>query len=90
MMNVDRLSVTVPTELGAELRRVADLRGQPVSTFVAEAISHQLRLEALNETLREDDLEFGPVSEEGIADAMKMFDRAEALAAKKHSRKAAA
>ncbi len=89
-MNVDRLSVTVPTEMGAELRRVADLRGQPVSTFVAEAISHQLRLEALNETLREDDLEFGPVSEEGIADAMRMFDQAEALAAKKHSRKAAA
>jgi predicted transcriptional regulator len=89
-MNVDRLSVTVPSEIGSELRRVAELRGQPVSAFVAEAISHQLRLEALNESLRADDLEFGPVSEEGIAEAMKMFDRAEALAAKKHGRKAAA
>jgi hypothetical protein len=50
----------------------------------------RIRLKALNQTLREDDLEFGPVSEEGIAEAMRMFDRAEALAAKKHGRKAPA
>ena len=90
MMNVDRLSVTVPSELGAELRRVAGLRGQPVSTFVAEAIVHQLRLDALNQALREADHEFGPVSEAGVAEAMRIFDQAEALAAEKHMREAAA
>jgi hypothetical protein len=48
----------------------------------------RIRLNALNQALREDDLEFGPVSEEGIAEAMRMFDQAEDLAAKKHGRKA--
>ena len=89
-MNVDRLSVTVPAQIGAELRRVAGLRGQPVSTFVAEAISHQLRLEALNEALREADREFGQVSEQGVAEALGLFANAAALAAKKRSGKSAA
>jgi predicted transcriptional regulator len=82
IMNAVRLSVTVSSEVGAELRRIAELRRQPVSTFVVEAIAHPLRLEALNEALREADREFGPVSEEGFAEAVGVFAEAAALAAK--------
>lgn len=44
-----------------------------MSAFVAEAIEHQLRLDALNEALREADLTFGPVPEEEIQSAMGIF-----------------
>jgi hypothetical protein len=70
-MNVDRLSVTVPAELGAELRRVCAQRGEPVSNLVAEAIERQLRLIALDEALRAADDEFGPVPEEDVMRAMQ-------------------
>jgi hypothetical protein len=70
-MNVDRLSVTVPAEIGEELRRVAGLRGEPVSTLVTEAIVRELRLLALDDALRDADREFGPVSEKEIATAMQ-------------------
>ena len=70
-MNVDRLSVTVPADLGAELRRVAELRGEGVSALVAEAIARQLRLIALDDALRQADQLFGPVSDEEIARATR-------------------
>ncbi len=70
-MNVDRLSVTVPAALGEELRRVANLRGEPVSALVTEAISRELRLIALDEALRHADTQFGPVSEEEVLRAMQ-------------------
>lgn len=61
-MSVDRLSVTVPSELGAALRALAELRGATVSTLVSEAISRQLRLAALDLALAEADRRFGPVA----------------------------
>lgn len=70
-MNVDRLSITVPAELGAELRRVAELRGEPVSNLVADAIARQLRLIALDVALRQADEQFGPVPESDVALAMQ-------------------
>jgi hypothetical protein len=71
IMNVDRLSVTVPAELGAELRRVCAQRGEALSTLVGEAIERQLRLIALDEALRAADAEFGPVPEHDIIRAMQ-------------------
>jgi predicted transcriptional regulator len=74
-MAVDRLSVTVPSELGAALRALAEQRGETVSTIVAEAIAHRVRLAALDLALAEADRTFGPVPDEKIAKA-----RAEAIA----------
>ncbi len=68
-MNVDRLSVTVPSELGAALRELAEARGETVSAVVAEAIAHQLRLAALDKALGEADLQFGPVPEALVNEA---------------------
>ena len=70
-MNVDRLSVTVPAELGAELRRVAQHRGDSVSNLVSEAIGRGLRLLALDDALRLADAKFGPVPEAEVAKAMQ-------------------
>ncbi len=63
-MAVDRLSVTVPSELGAALRTLAELRGATVSTLVTEAIAHQVRLAALDVALAEANHRFGAITGE--------------------------
>ena len=62
-MAVDRLSVTVPSELGAALRALAEARGATVSTVVADAIAHQVRMAALELVLEEANRKFGPVDD---------------------------
>jgi predicted transcriptional regulator len=73
-MAVDRLSVTVPAELGAALRALAEERGETVSTIVAEAIAHQVRLAALDGALADFEKRFGPLDEEEVRKtAEKLF-----------------
>lgn len=80
-MAVDRLSVTVPSELGAALRALAERRGETVSTVVADAIAHQVRLEALDVALADADRKFGAIDSDAIAKA-----EAELLAARRPKR----
>ena len=61
-MSLDRLSVTVPAELGAALRSLAEQRSETVSAIVTQAIESRLRSEALREALDEADRQFGHVS----------------------------
>ena len=68
-MAVDRLSITVPSELGAALRSLAAGRDQSVSTVVTEAIAHHVRMAALDVALAEADRKFGPVPTELVAAA---------------------
>lgn len=68
-MSVDRLSVTVPSELGAALRALAEARKTPVSTVVTDAIAHAIRLAALDDVLAAADRRFGALSEKVILDA---------------------
>jgi predicted transcriptional regulator len=68
-MAVDRLSVTVPSELGAALRALAEARGATVSTIVADAIAHQVRMAALDLALDEADRRFGPIADEQVTAA---------------------
>lgn len=68
-MPVDRLSVTVPSELGEALRALAEHRGANVSTVVTEAIAREVRLAALDGALEEADRRFGPLSEDLVARA---------------------
>jgi predicted transcriptional regulator len=75
-MAVDRLSVTVPSEVGAALRALAGARGETVSTIVAEAIALRIRLAALDHALEEADRRFGSVGEPLIAEAEKELIRA--------------
>jgi predicted transcriptional regulator len=81
-MAVDRLSVTVPSELGAALRALAEARGATVSTIVADAIAHQVRMAALDLALDEADRRFGPIPDEQVTAA-----EAELVKAAKHRTK---
>jgi predicted transcriptional regulator len=66
MMAVDRLSVTVPSKLGAALRALAEARGTTVSTVVADAIAHEVRMVALERALADADRQFGPLDDEQV------------------------
>jgi predicted transcriptional regulator len=68
-MAVDRLSVTVPSELGAALRALAEARGTTVSTVVSDAIAHQVRMAALDLALDEANRRFGPIEDAQVAAA---------------------
>jgi predicted transcriptional regulator len=68
-MAVDRLSVTVPSKLGRELRKLAKARGTTVSNVVADAVAHQVRLAALDVALAEAERRFGPLPPESVAQA---------------------
>jgi predicted transcriptional regulator len=68
-MSVDRLSVTVPSEMGASLRALASARRTTVSTIVTDAIAHEIRLAALDRALAEADRTFGALAETAIREA---------------------
>lgn len=74
-MSVDRLSVTVPSDLGVALRALADARGTTVSTVVAQAIGHELRLAALDRALADADSRFGTLAEDLILEAEAELSR---------------
>jgi len=65
-MPIDRLSVKLPSELGAALRALAAREGETVSTIVTDAIAHRIRLAALDLALAQADREFGPVDEADV------------------------
>jgi predicted transcriptional regulator len=85
-MAVDRLSVTVPSELGAALRALAEARGDTVSTVVTDAIAHHVRLAALDLALAEADRRFGPVEDAQVAAAEAELVKA-ARRGSRHGRK---
>ena len=74
-MGVDRLSVTVPSNIGAALRALADARRTTVSTIVADAIGHELRLAALDLALAQADSRFGAVPEHLLGQAEAELSR---------------
>jgi len=84
-MAVDRLSVTVPSELGSELRALAKARGGNVSSVVTDAIAREVRLAALDRALGVADERFGPLDDELVARAE--FDLAKAAKQDKGARR---
>jgi predicted transcriptional regulator len=88
-MSVDRLSVTVPSDMGAALRALAQARGTTVSNVVAEAIGHEIRLAALDRALAEADRRFGGLAEELVVRAAEELSRNARMARPKRRRRAA-
>ena len=85
-MAVDRLSVTVPNELGAALRVLAGSRGETVSTIVTEAIGLRLRLAALDLALADADQRFGPIPEALVTKAASQLVAARRLGRRRQAR----
>jgi len=62
-MNVDRITVTMETGLGAAVREAAARAGLSVSAWLAEAAADRLRHELLGRALDEWEQESGPFSD---------------------------
>ncbi|MGI5356442.1 hypothetical protein ACQI4E_14195 [Streptomyces sp. CA-252508] len=65
MPSTTRITVTLPTEQVAELRRLTD----NVSGYVAEAVARQIRHQLLGSDLRRHEEEHGSFSDEELAEA---------------------
>ncbi|MGW8555152.1 hypothetical protein [Streptomyces tubercidicus] len=65
MSSTTRITVTLPTDQVAELRKLTD----NVSGYVAEAVARQIRHQLLGEDLRRHEEEHGPFSDEELAEA---------------------
>lgn len=65
-MNVDRLSVTLESDLGTAVRDAASRAGTSVSAWMAEAASDRLRHELLGRALDAWQAEGGPFSPEEL------------------------
>ncbi|MET9768251.1 type II toxin-antitoxin system CcdA family antitoxin [Streptomyces sp. NPDC006415] len=65
MSSTIRITVTLPSDQVAELRKLTD----NVSGYVAEAVARQIRHQLLRDDLRRHEEEHGSLSDEEIAEA---------------------
>jgi post-segregation antitoxin (ccd killing protein) len=65
MASTTRITVTLPTEQVAELRKLTD----NVSGYVAEAVARQIRRQLLGDDLRRHQEEHGAFTDEELAEA---------------------
>jgi hypothetical protein len=68
-----KLSISVPGDLAAEVRRRVGARG--LSGFVARAIAHELEREQLGALLDELDRTLGPVPKSTLASARRAWPK---------------
>jgi len=66
MTRVDRLSVTMPPEIGAAVRDAAARQGMSLSTWLAEAAAQRLRGELLGAALDVWEAEDGPFNDDEL------------------------
>lgn len=66
MTQVDRLSVTMPPEMGAAVRDAASRQGTSVSTWLTAAAAQRLRNELLGAALDKWEADTGPFTEQEL------------------------
>jgi predicted transcriptional regulator len=63
---VKKLSLSFEPELAQRTREAAAASGRSVSAFVADAVEHQLKLDAGRRLLEEWEAEHGPISDQEL------------------------
>jgi hypothetical protein len=74
-VGVEKMSVSFDLELGEAIRGSASASGQSVSAWLAEAARDRLRREALGEAVTAWEQEFGPLTDDEVANAERMLER---------------
>ena len=77
-MSADKLSISLNSGLGAEVRRSARRGETSISAWLAEAAAAKLRLEALGAFLDDWEREHGPFTDEALRRARAELGLAEA------------
>ena len=72
-MGVEKMSVSFDLELGEAIRTSAGGVGQSVSAWLAQAARDRLRLEALGEAMVAWEEEFGPLTDDEVAEADRLM-----------------
>ncbi len=65
-MTVEKLSLSFEPALAERARQAAEARGQSLSSFVAGAVEHRLKLEEGRKLLGEWEAEQGPITEKEL------------------------
>jgi len=71
MTNVDKIRISVPAELGAEVRELAAGSGLGLSGWIAEALADRIRDENLRIAVEAFEAENGAFTEEELAAARR-------------------
>jgi hypothetical protein len=72
-MPVERLSISVPPELEAQIRAAAEESGLSVSTWLAQAAEHAAKLQAGRRAITEYEAEQGPLPPELRREARQLL-----------------
>jgi hypothetical protein len=72
-MAVQRLSISVPPELEAQIRAAAQEAGVSVSTWLAQAAEHAAKIQAGQRAIREYEAEEGPLPEQERQEARRFL-----------------
>jgi hypothetical protein len=75
-MTVQRLSISVPPDLEAQIRDAAAEAGVSVSTWLAHAAEHAAKTQAGRRAVREYEAEHGPLPEEERREARRFLREA--------------
>lgn len=75
-MGVEKMSVSFDLDLGDKIKEAAAAQGTSVSAWLAEAARHQLRNDALGEAIKAWEEVYGPITEEEMAEADRLFEEA--------------
>jgi len=75
-MTVKKFTVSIPEELYEDLRREARAERTTVSSWVADAVEHQLGLRAMDEGIAEYEAEQGVITEQELAETKAEIDKA--------------
>lgn len=67
--NTENISVSMPTELVSELRSRTGRRG--LSSYITEAVRHQLAMDGLAEIVAAHEEEHGPLTEQEVEAARR-------------------
>jgi len=78
-VGVEKMSVSFEVELGSDIRQAAEAEGKSVSAWLAAAARDRLRSEALGDAIREWERVYGEITEEELAEANRILDRAAKL-----------
>ncbi|HKF75911.1 MAG TPA: hypothetical protein VKF59_07190 [Candidatus Dormibacteraeota bacterium] len=72
-MTVQRMSISVPPELEAQIRAAAREAGLSVSTWLAQAAEHAAKIQAGRRLIREYEAEHGPLPQEERQEARRFL-----------------
>jgi hypothetical protein len=87
LMATKKITITLPEDVLAYVRRFTKEMGMPISTWIAEMVEHEIRIREGLAAMREWDAEDGPTTEQeraaARAELAAAFERARAKNSKK-------